>query len=111
MQDIGVLPGWESSDAAGVSRNGMAVGDDANSLGQETAFRWTHNAGLLRFRDLGKANSVAYGANTMGQVVGGYEAADSTMHAFFWSSSTGLLDLGNLGGNAGATALAINNSG
>src|ERR1700710_2412041 len=38
------------------------------------------------------------------------QLAQANQHAFFWSSSTGMVDLGTLGG-ANSLALGINNSG
>src|SRR5439155_1258726 len=51
------------------------------------------------------SSSSAADINDLGQVVG-----DANSHAFFWSSTGGMQDLGTFGGN-GARAVAINNSG
>ena len=111
MQDIGTLPGWDSSTASAISANGQVVGYDRNSkTGQMTAFRWTHNTGQLQIPALGTGNSWANGANALGQVVGAFLDAENQFHAYFWSASTGMIDLGNLGG-VGAQAFAINKFG
>jgi probable HAF family extracellular repeat protein len=44
--------------------------------------------------------SNAYGANDHGQVVGVSNGSPSVTHAFLWTMSTGMKDLGTFGGNA-----------
>jgi probable HAF family extracellular repeat protein len=60
----------------------------------------------------GQVYSRANGINAMGQVVGfsGTERDGSESRAFLWSSQTGMIDIGTLGG-AYAQAYAINDAG
>ncbi len=60
----------------------------------------------------GQVFSRANGINAMSQVVGfsGLQRDGSESHAFLWSSQTGLIDIGTLGG-AYAQAYAINDAG
>jgi probable HAF family extracellular repeat protein len=60
----------------------------------------------------GQVYSRANGINTVGQVVGfsGHERDSLESRAFVWSSQTGLIDIGTLGG-AYAQAYAINDGG
>jgi len=64
--------------------------------------------GVLRGQVYSRANSI----NAMGQVVGfsGAERDGNESRAFFWSSQTGMIDIGTLGG-AYAQANAINDAG
>lgn len=58
----------------------------------------------------GLSGSFAYGINNSGQVVGMAFFAGNSVHAFLWTSSGGMHDLGTLGNSQGY-ASAINNSG
>jgi probable HAF family extracellular repeat protein len=58
---------------------------------------------------LGGTTSRAYGINSAGQVVG-YSTIANGLHAFLWSASGGMQDLGTLGGNT-SDAYAINSAG
>ena len=60
----------------------------------------------------GQVYSRANGINAMGQVVGfsGLQRDSSESRAFVWSSQTGMIDIGTLGG-AYAQAYAINDAG
>ena len=69
---------------------------------------------------LGGPSSSATGINANGQVIGYAQNAAGYEHAFLWSSSGGMQDLGTLGGSGfegsqglmeGSQALGINNSG
>jgi probable HAF family extracellular repeat protein len=64
--------------------------------------------GVLKDQVYSRANSI----NAMGQVVGfsGAERDGSESRAFMWSSQTGMIDIGTLGG-AYAQAYAINDAG
>jgi probable HAF family extracellular repeat protein len=109
MQDIGTLPGWEDSYGFAINVKGQVVGYDRNPHGQTTttSFRWTESAGSQRLLALADSNSVAYGVNAAGQVVGTYQGST---FAYLWSPTAGLQDLGNFGGGL-TIAFAINSSG
>jgi len=48
---------------------------------------------------LGGNSSAAYGINNTGQVVGEADLSSISTHAFLWTASAGMKDLGSLGGN------------
>lgn len=85
---------------------GVVVGESAGH-----AFSW--NATTKRKTDLGTLggyNSVAYGINDSGQIVGTSDVA-GVRHAFLWKPrDRRMTDLGTLGGDY-STAFAINNLG
>jgi probable HAF family extracellular repeat protein len=70
-------------------------------------FVWTQAAGL---QNLGPAGTLAFAVNDSGTVVGQSPVANSYRHAFSWTPSGGISDLGTLGG-AESSALSINRQG
>ncbi len=54
----------------------------------------------------GTGTSLALGCNALGMVVGSAPAADGQEHAFVWSASTGIVDLGTTGIPTYATAIS-----
>jgi probable HAF family extracellular repeat protein len=117
MEDIG--PAGSISRAFGINDSGDAVGDSTFGGGISIRHPARHAA---IFRDGSSADlgtlksggpfSRANGINTLGQVVGfASQNLDSgASRAFIWSKSTGMLDLGTLGGTY-AMAFGINDSG
>jgi len=92
------LPGQ----AVALSSSGKVAG------GGEGAYVWSRTGGIQYLGDLGLANSTYPQAiNKTGEVVGQSSLADGvTYHAFLWTSSGGMQDLGSpLGGNSAATAI------
>jgi probable HAF family extracellular repeat protein len=111
MLDAGGL----NSRAFGINSTNLVVGDTFTVVPMEPR---SHAAmfkggvavdlGVLPGQVYGRAN----GVNTLGQVVGfsGRERDSLESHAFVWSSQTGMVDIGTLGG-AYAQAYAINDAG
>jgi probable HAF family extracellular repeat protein len=79
------------------------------------AFLYDHSTGQVR--DLGTLpggrNSYATGINNVGQIVGYADASNGETHAFVWTSSGGMTDLGALPGSQGtlSEAQAISDNG
>jgi probable HAF family extracellular repeat protein len=115
VQDLGTLGGTRS-EAYALNEQGQVVGYSTTATGARHAFLWTPGVGM---RDLGVLaeglGSVARGINDRGEVVG-----ESTMpippiprnpetHAFLWTPTGGMEDLGALGGEfTSSVAYAIN---
>lgn len=118
MEDIGQSFRGLTSRGFGINNIGVVVGDSAFIAASTTDSPIRHAAlfsngsvkdlGTLKRQTFSRANSI----NGFTQVVGfSGPALDSPKsRAFFWSTSTGMVDLGTLGG-AYAQAFAINDSG
>jgi probable HAF family extracellular repeat protein len=118
MEDIGQSTRGLVSRGFGINNIGVVVGDAAFIAASTADSSIRHAAlfnngsvidlGTLKKQTFSRANSI----NGFNQVVGfSGPALDSPKsRAFFWSKSTGMLDLGTLGG-AYAQAFAINDSG
>jgi len=117
MEDIGQSIRGIVSRGFGINNIGTVVGDvafiasTADSSGRHAALFSNGSVtdlGTLKKQTFSRANSI----NAFNQVVGFSGPALDTpkSRAFFWSKSTGMIDLGTLGG-AFAQAFAINDSG
>ena len=117
MEDIGQSTRGNVTRGFGINNVGTVVGDSAvaasttNPSIRHAALFGTGSAidlGTLKKQTFSRANSI----NGFNQVVGFSGPALDTpkSRAFFWSKSTGMIDLGTLGG-AYAQAFAINDSG
>lgn len=88
----------------------IVVGGTGLANGDYGAFVWNHgtleNLGVLPGYKIG----VAYAINNHDEVVG-FSGTNFDEHAIYWTRSTGMIDLGNLGYPLGARALDINDAG
>lgn len=117
MVDLGDFGGGTSS-AMGINDNDQVAGWAVNSFNQAEAFIWTASTGLQRIGYLGCMTSspwdrcsAALDINNLGQVVGWtITPSGNAMHAFLWTASGGMQDLGTLGG-AMSVAWGINDLG
>ena len=111
MEDAGGL----NSRGFGISSTNMIVGDAFFGPAMEPRSHAAMFSGGVA-KDLGVLDGHVYsranGANALGQVVGfsGLQRDSSESRAFVWSSQTGMMDIGTLGG-AYAQAYAINDAG
>lgn len=105
------------SNANAVSGNGrIIVGQMSSTTLPQRAFVWDRVSGSVT--DIGTLRSDlagfarANGVNGNGKVVVGGAAASSAFHAFRWTASGGMEDLGTIGGAAGfSEALAVSKDG
>jgi probable HAF family extracellular repeat protein/autotransporter-associated beta strand protein len=122
MTGLGALPGATFySDASAVSREGAVVVGYSLSTPGEQAFRWTASDGMTGLGDLpgGVFASRATGVSADGAVVvgtGSYAAGGGplpvTGEAFRWTSSTGMVGLGDVRGGSGVSrAFAVSADG
>ncbi len=78
-----------------------------NGANTTTGFTWTQSGGL---QNVGSSGTLAYAINNAGTVVGQTELANGNRHAFSYTASKGITDLGTLGGSS-SSALSITNQG
>ena len=93
---LGDLAGgsFESS-ALGVSGDGLTVVGYSKSTNGKEAFRWTQTGGMVTMGPL--YWNVAAGASYDGSVIAG--ADWTTRRGWRWTAGTGMLSIGDLGGN------------
>lgn len=105
LVDIGTL-GGSYSNAVGVNEDGQVVGVSSTASGASHAFLWSSNGGMTDLGTLGGSFSNWYGfangdnvINDAGHIVGYSATASGDDHAFYWTQSGGMIDLGTLGGS------------
>ena len=95
-QDLGTLPGYAMSAAAGVNARGDIVGYSANAGGARRATLWRSGGGIVDLGTLpGGGFSQALGSNDAGAIVG-TSTSSSGSRAFLWTPLAGLRDLNDL---------------
>jgi probable HAF family extracellular repeat protein len=76
------------------------------------AFLWNQKTGMQDLGTLGGSQSLAFGINSSGEVVGAsYLSGEVLNHAFKWTKAEGMQDLGTLSGYDSSVALGVNTSG
>lgn len=111
VDDLGVLPGDDSSVAWAINENGDVVGWSMGSAGTR-AFLYTTTGGMVALPALpGRPRSVARDINDAGVIVGSANAGGTDLgHAVRWSGGS-VRDLGTLGAGSFSEAWGINNLG
>ena len=111
VDDLGVLPGDDSSVAWAINARGDVVGWSNGPAGTR-AFLYTDAGGLVTLPGLpGRPRTVARDINEAGDIVGSANAGGVDLgHAVIWSGGS-VQDLGTLGTGAYSEAWGINNLG
>jgi probable HAF family extracellular repeat protein len=108
MQDLGSLGGVNTmSSARRINDAGKVVGYYMGTDSKQHAFIWSQATGMQDLGVLGNG-SMANGINNNGQVVG---ESNGGFGSFFWSESTGSINLKTFGANRRIYAYDINSSG
>lgn len=115
MRDLGTFDGTyvePESKALAVNDNGWVVGG-AYNLFFTRATVWTPGGGVIGLGTLSGytfSTSVARAVSDNGLVIGGSSAPNAEDHGFAWSLTTGMIDLGTLGGDY-SSAQVVSNDG
>jgi probable HAF family extracellular repeat protein len=88
MRDIGALIPFATTVAWEINDLGQVVGQS-----DYTAFLWQDGT-MTSLGKLAYGQSVAFGINESGTVVGASHAPDQSMHGFVWTASQGMRDMG-----------------
>ena len=92
--------------AHAINDNGDIAGQTHVSSVQRAFFIHSGSGTILPTLGGSTGGSSAWGVNDSGTVVGYSAAADGNVHAFVWSQSTGIVDLGTSGQMSFATAIS-----
>jgi len=113
-QELSMLAGYTTSEAASVNARGDAVGYSANPIGARRATLWPSGGGVVNLGTLPGGNfSQASGSNDVGVVVG-ISTSSSGSRAFIWTAATGMQDINSLIAPSPfvlTQAIGINNAG
>lgn len=110
MTDLGTLAGGAYSSAYGINDHGQVVGESNTASGENHAFLWTAENGMIDLGTLdGGIYSWASGINNQGQVVGFSYTSTWGERAFLWEDGV-MTHLEPLAGTESG-ASAINNLG
>lgn len=110
MLDLGTLEGDATSMASAIDGNGNVYGISTSAKRVNRVFKWAEGVGMaaLTFPAYTVVNPRLY-ANDAGQIAG-IHWLETVYHGFIWDASTGLVDLGTLGGRSSSVS-GINNAG
>jgi len=111
MTDLGTL-GGATSDAYYINDSGVIVGGSRTSDGTWRAFRYTPGVGMEPLPELpGMTSCTATWINNAGMITGTWWDG-ATQGAFFYSATTGMLDIvPDVGGTAWTGPVAMNETG
>jgi probable HAF family extracellular repeat protein len=96
LQELALLPGHATGEAAGINASGAVVGYSADSASMRRAALWSPSGGITNLGTLpGGDFSQAFGISDAGEVVG-TSTSSSGNRAFIWTAATGMRDLNAL---------------
>jgi probable HAF family extracellular repeat protein len=114
LQDLGTLPGGDSSQAYGINNAGKVIGFSFNSQGFSRGFAWTQGKGMIELGTLpGGTYSAAIAIDSLGDVVGysDYSNSNGVANAVGWTPDGKIHNLGALPGSAFNNCLGVNDKG
>ncbi len=100
-----------NDDGVAVGSADTVVGTGVHAIAGEHAIMVGVNSTVHDLGTLGGRNSTAWAINATGQVVGSSDTPAGDQHAFLWTSTTGMIDLGVPPGWDASIAYSINASG
>jgi probable HAF family extracellular repeat protein len=114
MVDLGARSAEASTSAEALNDSGQVVGESGGE-----PFSWTQAGGMIVLGTVQGPehcfNCAAEAVNDSGQVVGRAEFPGGEQsyghHAFSWTQTGGIIDLGTLGGHYESNAAAVNGAG
>lgn len=114
LTDLGALSPSGQSRANALNENGQVVGSSTDAVGWSRPVIWSN--GTIReiptFNSALPGHGQATAINDLGQVVGyNQDQTKFEDHAFSWSGSGAMQDLGLLPGGRGSRATGVNNDG
>ena len=112
VTELGTLPGFVAELPAAINASGQIVGSCSDGTGGFRAWIWKPDVGMRPIPGLENNNSKAHAMNDSGHVVGVYNIPPNYGgwgRGFFWSQSTGIVDLGALSEGSYAYPYGINN--
>jgi probable HAF family extracellular repeat protein len=117
IHSLGMLPGYDLTDARAISSNGVWVAGHCRAIGGPTgAFVWSETTDMIGLGRFGGATSWALGVNNAGEVVGWSDTGGGkhSQAAFLWQDGI-MFDLNLLADTGGKIHLQlakdINNAG
>jgi probable HAF family extracellular repeat protein len=111
FQNLGTLPGFQSSLAKGINSAGTIVGYVVtSSFNASRAFVWTQAGATKPLQDLGGGGAIAFAINSSGVIVGESSTPTGAIHAVKWSPAGVVTDI-NPAGAGFSEATAINDAG
>jgi probable HAF family extracellular repeat protein len=99
LEDIGTLPGGDTSMANAVNESGIIVGQSnaGSFLNVWHAVKWNVSDDVEDLGTLpGGTYSIGFGINDYSEIVGYGNIADNAAHAMVWTTSEGMRDLNDL---------------
>ncbi len=99
-------------EASSISADGSTIVGFSFSANGREAFRWTQGQGMVGLGDLPGSSfrSMAQGVSADGSTVVGYSLGSDAM-AFYWTTSGGMVPLGNGSGYVGLSVEAVSSDG
>jgi len=109
-----MVEGWDVCPQA-INDRGQVVGSTQTPLSEfpmrRRAFIWTPAGGMVDLGHLGLEQSIAWGINNAGQVVGETRTQNYDYRAFLWSPATGMVNIDTEQRGLVSTAWGINDAG